>query len=200
MSASFQNTQGVTVDDSSHAIVAVSIEHHEIHEGDSFSVHINNTTANTDDHRTLMGFETPSGLKAPHLVVTANASAAAEVFLYETVTIDDDEGLELDIECRNRILDNTSMLLSFENPAVAGLVTWMLEAEIAAANFSATTILFHETLVAGTGPKPIGGDTRGSQEWLLKPATKYAVVVQNIGANINVHGITLNWYERTPKE
>ena len=189
----------VRMDASTNSLQVIQYEHHEIHSGSSFTVHIDNITANTDDHRTLLGFETPAGTEHAHLIVYASSSHPAEVFLYEGVTIDDDEGTELTIEDRNRTTDNTSSQLSFQNPAVAGLATWMLEAEIAAANFATTTTLDHFQLAAGDGPKALGGTTRGTEEWVLAPSTKYAVVVQNIGANANTHEIHLDWYEHTDK-
>ena len=191
------NNAKVRIDPSTSSLQTIDYAHHEIHSGSSFTVHIQNTTANTDDHRTLIGFETPAGTKLAHLIVDASSSGAAEVFLYEGVTIDDDEGTELTIEDRNRSTDNTSTMTSFQNPAVAGFATWMLEAEVAAANFTTGTTLDHVTLVAGSGPKALGGEVRGTQEWVLAASTKYAVVVQNIGASVNLHRIHLDWYEHT---
>ena len=189
----------VRIDASTNSLQTIEYEHHEVHAGSSFNVHIKNTTAATDNHRTLLGFETPNTTKYAHLIVSAACSHAAEVFLYEDVTIDDDEGTEVTILDRNRVTDNTSTMLSFENPAVAGQATWMDETEIAGANFSATRTLERFQMVAGGGPKAIGGETRGSQEWVLKPNTKYAVVVQNVGANANLHEIHMDWYEHTDK-
>ncbi len=185
------------IDASTSAVQVITNAHHEIHGGSGFSVHIENTTDSTDDHRTLLGFETPAGTNWAHLVVILWASGAAEAFFYEGVTIDDGEGTEVTINDRNRNTANTSTMLSFENPAVAGLATWMTEAELTNAQFSAATTLEHVTLVAGGGPKAIGGDSRSTQEWILKAATKYAIVIQNIGASANVHGIELDWYEHT---
>lgn len=187
----------VKVDAATNALVSITLAHHEIHEGCAFSVHIDNTTANSGDDRTLLGFECPGDASWAHLTVQASASNAAEVFLYEDVTIDDDEGTEIPIEDRNRNTGNTSTMLSFGNPAVAGLATWMNESEVNLANFSAATILDHFQLVAGAGPKAVGGDQRAEQEWVLKQGLKYAVVIQNIGATVNLHEIHLEFYEHT---
>ena len=187
----------VSVDSATNALNVLDYAHHEIHGGSSFTVHIDNITANTDDHRTLLGFETPAGTKWAHFTMEVSASSAAEAFFYEGVTIDDGEGTEITIEDRNRNTDNTSTMTSFENPAVAGLATWMLEAEVAAANFGTGTTLDHIFLVGGDGPKAVGGDSRSEQEWVLAAATKYAIVIQNIGASTNNHEIHLNWYEHT---
>ncbi|MCK5604335.1 hypothetical protein KAR91_20770 [Candidatus Pacearchaeota archaeon] len=192
-------TDEVRIDGVTNALATVSYPHKEIHDGHSFVAHVDNITANSDDDRTLVGFETPAGTKWAHLIIFASSSEPAEVFLYEDVTIDDDEGTEKTIRNRNRNKGNGSTMLSFENPAVAGSFTWMTEAQLAAANFSAAIELIHFQLVAGAGPKALGGETRDTQEWVLAPATKYAVVIQNVGASINLHDIHLSWYEHTGK-
>ena len=185
----------VRIDGSTNSLQTIEYEHHEIHQGSTFSVHIDNTTANTNDHRTLVGFETPDNTKWLHMVFTASASSAAEVFLVEGVTIDDDEGTEIVALDRNRNTANTSTILSLQNPAVAGSVTWMLEAEIADATFSYVRILDHAQLVAGSGPKALGGTARATREWILDQGIKYAIWVQNVGASVNLHEIHLDWYE-----
>jgi len=190
-------TDEIRIDASTNALITMDHELHEIHAGGSFTVHVDNTTANTDDHRTLLGFETPAGTKWAHMIVLIGASNPAEAFFYEGITIDDDEGVELTIEDRNRNTDNTSVLLSFENPAVAGLVTWMNETQLATANFVSGTILDHFQVIAGSGPKALGGTSRSTEEWILKPSTKYAVVIQNVGASTNLHEIHLDWDEDT---
>jgi hypothetical protein len=191
------------VDSSTHSLQTIDYPHHEIHGGSAFTVHIQNTTANTDGHRTLLGFETPAGTTNGHLIVEVSASAAASALLYEGITIDDDAGTEIVIEDRNRVTDNTSIMQSFTNPVVVGSATWMLEAEIAAASFSSGTTLEHFILVAGSAPRALGGDSRGTQEWVLAPSTKYAVVIVNEGApgaGGNSHRIHLDWYEHQVKD
>jgi len=187
------------LDASTHAFNVIDHAHHEVHGGSSFSIHIDNITANTDDHRTFIGFECPNTTKWFHFTIMIAASGAAEAFLVENVTIDDDEGTELVTLDRNRNTANTSTVLSLESTPTAGSVTWMLEAELAAANFSYVTILDHVQLVAGAGPKAIGGTARSDQEWILKQGLKYGVWIQNVGASVNLHEIHLDWYEHTNK-
>lgn len=44
------------IDAATNTLQTIEYEHHEIHSGSSFSVHIDNTTANSDDDRTLIGY------------------------------------------------------------------------------------------------------------------------------------------------
>ena len=186
-------------DASTEAATIIEYEHHEIHAGSSFAVHIDNTTLSSDDDRTFVGFETPSGAKWLHLIIQGSASSAAEAFLVEDVTIDDDEGTQVVALDRNRNTANTSVVMSLQATPTVGSATWMTEAQLALANFSYVTLLDHVQLVAGAGPKAIGGTARSSQEWMLKAGKKYGLFIQNIGASTNLHEIHLDWYEHTNK-
>lgn len=188
------------IDPVTHALDSIDHPHKEIHSGSSFVAHIDNTTANTDDHRTFLGFECPDTTKWFHVVVEVGSSHPAEAFLVEDVTIDDDEGNEIVVFDRNRNTANTSTILSLQLTPTVGSVTWMLEAELAAANFAYVTELEHVQIVAGGGPKAIGGEARGEQEWEFKQGLKYGIWIQNIGANANMHEIHLDWYEHTDKD
>lgn len=184
-------------DSTTHAMKTIEYEHYEIHDGSAFSVHIDNTTENSDDDRTFIGFETPDTTKWLHIVIRSAASSPAEVFLVETVTIDDDEGTRTAVSNRNRNSGTASTVIPLESQPVVGNVTVMIESQLAGAQFSYTTLLYHIILIAGEGPKAIGGETRAVNEWILKQGTKYGIFIQNIGANANRHELQLNWYEHT---
>jgi hypothetical protein len=188
----------VQVDPSTHALMTIGHSHVEIHEGGSFTAHITNTTANSDDDRTLIGFYTPDTTKWLHIVFNVAVSAQAEIFLIEGPTIDLDEGTQIFAYNRNRNSSNTSGILSLETTPQAGKLTWMLEAEVAAANLTGGWQLEHRHLGAGKAAA-IGGDSRGTEEWMLKQNTLYVFYVQNEGANANRHHINLDWYEHTDK-
>lgn len=171
--------------------------HAEIHQGNSFSAHYVITTASTDDHRTAIGFKTPNTAKWGHLIITIATTDPAEFFLDEAPTIDDDAGTQKAILNRNRNSVKVSGMLSLESPGVANKVTTYTEAQIAAANYSAGTILTNPQLAAGANPFAVGGTQRGNQEWLLDQNVKYLFMLQNVGANANTHSIQLDWYEHT---
>ncbi len=177
------------------ATATIEYEHHEIHSGESYSAHFDNTTANTDDHRSAIGFRTPDSVMVMHIVMEIASSSPAEFFLEELPTIDDDTGTEHTIYNRNRNSSKTSRTRSLQTTPVEGQVTTFIEAQIAAANFVAGTVVDHVQLVGGNGPKAVGGDGRGAQEWNLKRNTKYLLRMQNIGANTNLHEIHIDWYE-----
>lgn len=187
---------GLPVDSATGALETITYAHHEIHSGSSYTAHFTNTTTNDNDHRSCIGFRTPSGPTWFHMIIAVSVSSPGEVFFLEgPATIDLDEGTEATVYNRNRNTSKTSTMLSLESPAVPGLCTTFTEAQINGASLTGGTSLEHRTIATGGGPQAVGGAGRGAEEWLLKSDTIYLVTVQNIGANINLHHINLDWYE-----
>ena len=186
------------LDKTTHALNIVDYAHHEIHGGSSYTAHVNNITANADDARTLVGFYTPDTTKWLHMVIHVTVSSAAEFKVIEAPTIDLDEGTQIYAYNRNRNSSNTSGILSLETTPVAGQLTWMLEAEVAAANLANGWEIEHQMMGSATS-KAIGGESRGTEELVLKQNTLYVMYLQNIGASQNYHHINLDWYEHTDK-
>ena len=186
------------IDRATGVLSVITYEHHEIHSGSSFACHFSNTTTNDNDHRTAIGFWTPNSTKWLHVIITVTASHPAEFFLLEAPTIDAASGgPDLAVYNRDRNSSVATTILSLEDPPVVGGASSFLEAQIAAASFSGGTQLEHVLLAGGRGPQAIGGSARGSQEWILDQNSKYIFLLQNIGANINTHTISLDWYEHT---
>lgn len=183
------------IDATNEAVKTVDYTHAEIHEGNSFSAHLDNTTANQDVHRTFIGFECPNTAKWFHLVMSVATSNAAEAFFVEDVTIDLDEGIEIDVYDRNRNTANTSMVIPLTAAGTPGKISCYDETALAGATFSYATELDHVQLVAGSGPKAIGGDERGDQEWVLKQGIRYGLFIRNIGASVNLHELHFDFYE-----
>jgi hypothetical protein len=78
--------------------------------------------------------------------------------------------------------------------------TTLTEAQIAGDGTWATgTVLRTEPLTVGAGPKPVGGDTRATEEYILKANTKYVFLLTNTAASANTHTILIDWYEHTNK-
>ena len=188
-----------TIDASTHATTTIEYEHHEIHGGRSFTAHFDNMTTNDNDHRSAIGFQVSNTARWPHMTIEISASYPAEFFLIEAPTIDLADGTEIVIYNRDRNSTNASTILDLANPQVAGKVTTYTEAQIAAATFSGGTTLVHQFLVGGGGPKAVGGIARGAQEWILDQGAKYILLMQNVGANINLHEIHIDWYEHINK-
>lgn len=177
----------------------IDSEHHEIHEGTSYSAYYTRTTASTDNHRSGIYIKTPAKsintLRA-HVVVSFASSAAAKYEICEGVTIDANAGTHTG-DIINRFRDSTrvSGCLSNATVPVAGKFTTLDETQIAAASFASGTVIRTAPLQVGVGPRTAGGGSRGAQEYILKADTAYVFLLTNVGANANVHHILLDWYE-----
>ena len=195
--SSDSTAQPLRLDRATNTLQTIEYEHHEIHAGSSFTAHFDNTTANTDDHRTAIGIIVPAGFKWIHLVAEVTASSPAEFLIYEAPTIDNDGGTQATIYNRNRNATTASVVTDISAAPTAGKFETYIEGEIAVANFSDGTVIEHILLAGGEGPKAVGGSARGSSEWILDAGAKYVFVIQNIGASVNQHEIHLDWYEHT---
>lgn len=181
-------------------VVTISWGHEKVHQGQAFSAHLDNLTANTNDHRTFIGFQCPDTAVWAHLIMSVGASSPAEAFFVEDVTIDLDEGIEIVAYDRNRNTANASNVIPLTTAGTPGSISCYDETALAGANFSYATELEHVQLIAGQGPKAVGGSARGEQEWILKQGVKYGLFVQNIGANANLHELHFDFYEHESEE
>jgi len=182
-----------------HPLSAVSIDfaHDELHEGSSYSVDYSETTASSDDDRTIIGLTTSNTAKWNHVVITITASGAAEFFIYEAPTFTAGQGTDGAIYNRQRNSSKASTTLNQDAAPERGKVSTYDEAEAVNLNYSGGTLIDYQLMASGTGPKPVGGTSRGVQEWVLKQNTSYLFIVQNVGASANTHVINLSWYEHS---
>jgi hypothetical protein len=184
-------------DASTHSLQVVDYAHHEIHSGSSYHTNFSNLTANTDAHRTAIGFVTSATAKWVHMTISASSSLEAEVYILEAPTINNDTGTQKAVYNRNRNSVYTSLVTDVSAAPTAATVETYIEAELA--TLAGGTELEHFNMAAGSGNQALGGDARGQAEWVLDAGVLYLVIVENIGANLNLHEIHLNWYEHTDK-
>ena len=196
----FSSVDVPRIDASTNSWQVVDYSHHEIHSGSSFHAEYSVTTASSDDDVTGILFKTPNTTKYAHMVITVSCSDPAEAIFNEGPTLaDSGDGADLAVYNRNRNSSTTSTLQSLEDTPTVGSLTSMNEAEFTAIGISAGTELEHVYLAGGNGPFAVGGVSRGTQEWVLKANTIYAIYLQNTGASANTHHISLDWYEHTDK-
>ena len=191
----------VRIDASTRALTTITYEHHEIHGGGSYSTSYAITTAATSGHQSGIYMLTPA-TKEIHLVVEFSASVAANYSICEGITLAADTGTDgVAIYNRNRNSTKTSEIKDNATPQVANKVSTLSQAELAGdGSWACGTTIRTAPLEAGSGPKPAGGASRGSQEYILKKSTAYAFIITNTVATANKHDILLDWYEHTPQE
>ena len=186
------------VDGLTTALKVIDYAHHEVHGGSSFHCYFNNTTANSNDDRSGIYIKTPAaGGKLVHLIVEFQASTAADMCICEAPTIAANVGTHTGV-ILNKYRDSikTSGCFSNATTPLVNRFTTLNEVQIAGDGTWALGLqIMREPLVVGSGPKPAGGSSRGTQEWILKANTAYVFLITNTAASINVHHISLDWYE-----
>ena len=167
----------VRIDASTNSIQTIEYEHHEVHSGNSFTAHFDNSETLINE-RSAIGFTVPNDAKWIHLVVQALTTAPAEFRLEEAPTIDNGAGTEATIYNRNRNSGTASTVISLAGSPAAGAVTTFTEAQINGANYTPGTVIDHMLLAGGEGKKAPGGSGRGSQEWVLDQGVKYLLIIK----------------------
>ena len=183
----------ITIDPATGTLTTIEYEHFEIHSGQSFSCWYLQDVSDTGD-KSIISFRTGNTTEWVHLVFTGSATVMAHARMYEAPAITDNTGAPLTIFNRDRNSATTSIVIdTSQNPDVVGQATYFTEATMG--NVVGGTEIAHEHLGTGEGKKTLGAATRGTQEWILKPATLYAFVIESVNDDDNTHIITLNWYE-----
>ncbi len=184
------STREVEFDPLFKAPLSISIDHHEIHEGDSFTAWVNDTDFDKTDTINIC-FSTPAGAKLIHMVPLVDCSIPSLFEILSNPTVTADSGTELTAVNRHFGSANVSIVESIETSPVAGDISY--NCTIAADG----TVKHVEAL--GAGKKTLGsGGSRGTQEFILAPSTTYAFRVTGVNITDNgVGAIVLTWYEHT---
>jgi hypothetical protein len=185
------------------ASITCDVDHHLIHDSESYTAYYTVTTAATDDHRSGLYIKTPAAINNVyyHAVISFGSSAAAEYFILEAPTIAANIGTHgLFARNRDRSSSETSGVRDNATSPGVGKYTTLTEAQIAGDGTWATgTVLRNAIMQSGVGPVVAGGSSRGAQEYILAAGTAYVFMIQNIGANANTHIIQVDWYEHIPR-
>ena len=168
-----------TADSSTNALVGIEFEHHEVHEGDSFSV-VDTVAADTTTIKWQV--RTANTLKYAHFVF--NLSCTGEATFLVTEGSDRTDGTAL-IEVNRRRVGA---------PNVAETIVTRTPTD--GATDGALILFSSRSGITGAGSKNIeGGTARAQSEWILKPNTKYVVSITTYAASYAT--INLLWYEHT---
>lgn len=155
------------------AIYNIDFPHHELHEGNHYTVSDVVQLASGASRELLI--ENPANSVAHMLVMVSNSLDTTTTF-YEATT--KTTGTLKNIRNNNRISVNVSALTVSHTPAGAGVGNILIQERTGSAT------------VAGSG----NFRSRGDNEWILAPSTKYLLNVTSNANNNNV-SIILAWYE-----
>ena len=157
----------------------ISYEHHEIHGGSSF---VTSEVRQVDTTTFKWQITTPATTTYSHVIF--DISCSGEMLFVVTEGSDRTDGTALTEINRRRV----------GTPAVAGTI--VTHTPTGGTTDGATQIFTSRTGATGVGSKTIeGGGTRGINEYILKPGTKYVLSVTTF-ASVYVSFI-VDWYEHT---
>ena len=187
--------RNIIKDEMTDALIVITNDHHEIHEGDSFTCNYGQTSPTNIGEMTIIAFITPNNGKLVHMFSEASSTAASSYTVYENSNLDLNEGTNLVVYNRNRESSKTSYIRNLITTPVIGVATSFTVAQAAGANLSITTPIYKKYLGAGLSGADTSGETRDNFEFILKSNTQYAFVVASTTGDDNTHNIILNWYE-----
>jgi len=167
----------VRMDASTNSLQTITYEHHEVHSGSAYFTGNYVDLSNGQVYDIL--FVTPNTTSYAHMIFEIATEAEAMFQYYEGVTTSAD-GTALNMFCRNRQKDNTPAVTFYHTPTV-----------------TATGTLIGQGIF-GSG-KSAGGQIRDSNEFVLKPNTKYMLRVTNNTVTANWYDYFFDWYEHTDK-
>lgn len=177
--------------------IVINVEHHEIHEGGRYTAFFHNDVTNIGE-MTVIAFNIPAGTKRIHMVAIASVTSLTQFSIYESPSIDADEGTQKTPTNRDLNSSNQSILTSIETVPVANKITTMNEAQAAGANITKATEIWHEDIGQSGNPLSVaGGANRGQSEFILENGKQYAFILEALDNNDNHCNLILEWYEHT---
>jgi len=159
------------------AIKTIDSAHHEIHNGDHYKAGFQDTSMATNETITLL-FVTPASVEWAHWILTAQATGAVVIELYEGATATG--GTPVTRFNRNRNSLNDSTTLVYHTPSVTADGTKIVERWVGNEGFK----------------ESVGGEMRGDSEFILKQDTKYLIRLTAVNNGIK-GAIGGDWYENT---
>ncbi len=185
------------LDSVSGALVDIELAHYRVHAQKAFTCHYE-LTGTGATKMTAIGFITPAAaLGLIHLTVDAAADDECVLRIVEAPSVDLDEGTDLAVFNRDRSGGN-STIATIETTPDPNLAYSYTDVQAAGANItiSAVNTLHYETIgQAGNPVSTFGGQSRGTREFILLPATQYMIILTRSTANATFCEITLNFYE-----
>ncbi len=166
--------QLLLTDEITGALTTIELQHHEVHEGESFEAsYFTLSLANNSS----IDFRLPTGNKYCHFVFDCSCGGNAEVQFYASANLAG--GTPLTAWNMNRPSANTATLNVYHTPAVIGT----------------GTLVYNAALPGGKGPNAGGGVARQNTEWILKLNTVYLLRLFNRSGSAQPSSIVVQWYE-----
>ena len=194
----------VRIDRSTNSLQTIEYEHHEIHSGSTFCVHLADTQVAKDTEMGVI-FTTPAGDKHFHFVYSVDIAARATFDILESPTIDTGNYPTTFYTPRNRnrnlAASKVSTALSVRAAPAANEVSLILDGD--ASPISADGLVLHTEILGGAkkGKSASDGHSHSDEYMLLADTTYYCRVVGDNTGDANLQmSMELIWYEHTDKD
>jgi len=169
-----------TTDSIENARVSIAFQHHEIHEGNHYTVAVVDTDVDIAGPK-YVRITAPNTTKHIHLIGIVSASAACLVEFYENPTPLAD-GNALTEQNNDRNSANAATATTFEDTTTQ------------APNNDGTLLFASRIGGTGVAQTRFAGSAADREEWILKQGEDYLVKVTVDADNTEV-AIVLTWYE-----
>lgn len=164
------------------ALVTIPVVHHEVHEGEFFTVSYKSPDANPIADNATIDILLQLGSKYAHLVFDVACGGTAEIAFYEGTTLND-VGTNLTEVNNKRHGGETATVTATHTPNVNNVGTLLFNVLIPGG--------------AGVGQARTGSNVRANTEWILAPNTNYLVRGINRAGNAQPMSNVCQWYEET---
>ncbi len=168
----------ITIDKATRAITTIKFEHHQIHEGNTFTI-LEVTDLGNGAVRDIL-IVTPDTPKWAHLVWEIEHELETSIQFYQD-TLYSNNGTPIPSFNRNGNSGNVATTLMYHTPTITNVGTLV------------------GTIQQGADKKAGGGD-REDNEYILKQNSSYLIRITNLTVNNNLIFVRLNWYENTNKD
>ena len=175
--ATFDIAHAFEFDEIAGALNVIDIVHHEIHEGEFFSVSYKAPDASPIADNATIAFALTAATKYIHLEAVAAMGGDAEVEFYEASTVTG--GTATTPRNHKRTASDNSDVTVVRDPTVN----------------VAGTLLENAFMPGGTGGNAIGIVGNQRQEWILRPAITYVVRLTNRAGTAQPGSLAVTWYE-----
>lgn len=169
------------LDASTHTLQTIDYAHHEIHSGSHFKAGYQDTTMATADTIELL-FVTPDTTEWAHWVLTAQATGAVVVELYEDTEVSAN-GTAVGVRNRNRNVSGGNTTLVYHTPTITADGTKLVEKWVGSEGWK----------------EDLSGSTRGNSEFMLKQGSNYLIRLTAVSDDIK-GAVGGDWYEHTDKD
>lgn len=193
--AAYTIITGDTIDELTGAMITITSQHYEVHEGHYFKSDIEDLSM-ADTANLTFAFKTMAGTKTAHIWIEFTTLVGGHFRIWEDVTWTTNTGTLVPIYNRKREASmNSSGLLEDKTATPVFTATDNVLLNPDGLDISSATLL-HHFIAWGKKEKLQAQGARDAEELILKPDTQYAITFTSSGGS-NKAQMILNWYEHT---